>query len=279
MKLTNREEVIWEELQEWRQTFYEYDATDLENSYDKWVDQAFTLLPESLQIQLFEKLDTWLFHLNSLLRGSKLQNEASERIFTSAKSMDENVHSFSDMRKMPISQLTFLADQQAARHRIYSLIQGGMTGTGQPLLVSGDFLAMIVINLRVVQLTAMSFGYDVQSPSGLLETLKVFNTSMMPERMKMFGWEDLMEDLQKEDEQFYLDIHERITDQSCIDEPLKQLLKISLIMMFSKKTISGKPLISMAIGAGVNYQCTRKVTNFALKYYQYKHLLEKNGGL
>ncbi|MBS4222732.1 EcsC family protein [Lederbergia citrea] len=279
MNLTKREEVLWEELQDWRQSLLEYEATDLENSYDKWVDKTFALLPESLQIQFFEKLDGWLFHLNSLLRGTQLQNEASDRILNAAKAMNPNIDSFADMREMPISQLTYLAEQQAARHRLYSLFQGGMAGSGRALLVSSDFIAMLVINLRAVQLTAMSFGYDVQSPSGLLETLKVFNAAIMPERMKMFGWEDLMEDLQKADEQFYFDIHERITDQTWVDEPLKQLLKISLIVMFSKKTISGIPLISLAIGAGVNYQTTRKVTDFALKFYQYKHLLDKNGDL
>ena len=280
MTLTRREETLLEELHTWRQTFLEYEATDLENSYDKWVDQAFSLLPESLQIQFFERLDDWLFQLNSLLRGTKLQNEASERILNTARSMNEEVESISDMRnKMSVAQLTFIAEQQASRHRIYSLVQGGMVGSGQPLFISSDFLAMLVINLRAVQLTAMSFGYDVQSPAGLLETLKVFNVATMPERMKMFGWEDLMEDLQKNDEDFYFDIHERITDPSWVDEPLKELLKISLIMLFSRKTISGIPLISVAIGAGMNYRTTRKVTHFAIKYYQYKHLLEKSGEL
>ncbi|WP_233713333.1 EcsC family protein [Lederbergia citri] len=280
MNLTHREEVLLEELHTWRQSFLEYEATDLENSYDKWVDQAFSLLPESLQKQFFERLDDWLFQLNSLLRGTKLQNEASERILNAARSMNEEVESFSDMRsKMSVAQLTFIAEQQASRHRIYSLVQGGMVGSGQPLFITSDFIAMLVINLRAVQLTAMSFGYDVQSPAGLLETLKVFNVATMPERMKMFGWEDLMEDLQKDDEQFYFDIHERITDYSWVDEPLKELLKISLIMLFSRKTISGIPLISVAIGAGMNYRTTRKVTHFAVKYYQYKYLLEKSGEL
>jgi len=266
MTLAQREEVLLEELHNWRQSFFEYEASDIENSYDKWIDQAFSLLPDSLQLQFFEKLDDWLFQLNSLLRGTKLQNEASERILNAARSMNEDVESFSDMRKkMPVTQLTFLAEQQASRHRIYSLVQGSMAGSGQPLFITSDFIAMLVINLRAVQLTAMSFGYDVQSPAGLLETLKVFNVATMPERMKMYGWEDLMEDLQKEDEQFYFDIHERITDHTWVDEPLKELLKISLIILFSNRKVYGIPFISVAIGAGINYRTTRKVTHFAKK--------------
>lgn len=278
MDWTKRDEVVWEELQEWRQSLFEYEATDFENAYDKWIDQAFSLLPDSLQIQFFEKVDGWLFHLNSLLRGSQLQSEAPQRILNVARSMDGNIHALSDLRNLSVDKLTYLAEQQAARHRLYSLIQGGMTGSGKPVWVSSDFLAMLVINLRAIQLTAMSFGYDVQSPAGLLETLKVYHTATMPDRLKMFGWEDLMNDLKKEGEEYYYDIPERVTDQSWIDEPLKQLLKIALIVMFAKKKISGKPLLSMAIGTGINYRTTRNMTEFALKYYQYKHLLQKNGG-
>ncbi|MEK3890395.1 EcsC family protein [Bacillus sp. FSL K6-3431] len=277
MNLTKRDEKLWEELQDWRQSFFEYESTDIENAFDKWMDQVFTLLPPTLQAQFFEKMDNWFFQVNSLIRGAQFQNEASARILQSARSMDSEITTLADMRQMPVDQLTFLAEQQAAKHRIYSLLQGGGAGSGQTLLVGSDFLATLVINLRAVQVIAMSYGYDVQTPAGLLETVKVYNTATMPDRLKMFGWEDLMDDLQKSDEEFYFDIHERIIDQTWLDEPLKHLLKISLIFMFSKKKLSGVPILSMAVGAGVNYNTTRKITHFAVKYYQYKHLLEKNG--
>ncbi|GIN74732.1 ABC transporter substrate-binding protein [Bacillus sp. J14TS2] len=278
MHVSKREEHLWEELHEWRQSFFEYEATDLENTYDQWLDKAFSLLPENIQDQFFSKVDDWLFQLNALLRGTTLQQEAAERILAVARSMNEPIHSMEDMKRMPVDQLTFLAEQQASKHRLYSLFQGGVTGSGQTLAMTSDFVAMLVINLRAVQLTAMSFGYDVQSPKGLLETLKVFNVATMPERMKMFGWEDLMEDLQKDDQQFYYEVPGRMTEPIWIDEPLKQFVKTVFILLFSKRKISGVPLISIMIGAGVNYQTTRKITRFAIKYYQYKHLYEKHHG-
>ncbi|MBS4208766.1 EcsC family protein [Bacillus sp. FJAT-50079] len=277
MNLTKRDETLLESLEDWRQSFYEYEATDFENTYDKWVDRAFALIPESVQSQFFEKMDNWFFQVSSLIRGMQIQNEASDRILDAARAMNDDIHSLADMRKMPIDQLSFIAKQQAAKHRLYSLMQGGIAGSGQPLLIGSDFLSMFVINMRAVQLTAMSFGYDVQSPAGVLETVKVFNTATMPDRIKMFGWEDLMDDLQKGTEQFYFNVHERIIDQTWIDEPIKQLIKLGFIVCFSKKKISGLPIVSMAVGAGMNYNTTRKITNFALKYYQYKYLLEKNG--
>ncbi len=50
-----------------------------------------------------------------------------------------------------------------------------------------------------------------------------------------------------------------------------------VILLFRRKVIQGIPLISMAIGAGANYQLTRKVTDLAHKYYQYRYLKEKEG--
>lgn len=273
--MTKREEHLWEELQDWYQSFYNYEASDFENTYDQWVNKAFSLLPEQLQEQFFEKVDEWLYQLNSLLRNSSLQKEASERILQTARSMNEDISTITDLRKLPIDQLTYLAEQQAAKHRLYSLLHGGMVGSGQKLALTSDFIGMLVINLRVVQLIAMSFGNPVQTPVGMRETIKVFLISTLPDRMKRYGWDNLMEDLEKSDQQFYLDAPERLTGLGSIDEPLKHLIKSLLILTWSNRKKSDLPLLSMAIGAGMNYQTTRKVTHFAMKYYQFKYLYKK----
>ena len=49
------------------------------------------------------------------------------------------------------------------------------------------------------------------------------------------------------------------------------------IVLFKKKLIQGIPFISMAIGAGANYQLTRKVTDFAHKYYQMRYFDRERG--
>ena len=48
-----------------------------------------------------------------------------------------------------------------------------------------------------------------------------------------------------------------------------------MIIFFRKNLIQGIPLVSMAIGAGANYQLTRKVTEFAHNFYQLRYLREK----
>lgn len=279
MKLTKSEEVLIEELQSWRESFFEHEPKQWEKLYDNWINQAFSLIPAPVQGEIFAKLDDWLFHLNSLLRGTQLQNEAFERILRAAQSIDERVNEYTDMQSLPVSQLTFIAEQQAAKHRLYSLIQGGLTGSGQNVFMSSDFFALLVIHLRSIQLIAMSFGNNVQSPVDLHETLKVFTVAMMPDRMKSEGLEILIEDLRKDDKSFYLSDQQYLADISWIDEPLKHVLKVAFISMMNKKKPSRLKWLSIATGACINYKTTRQVTDFAIKYYQMKHLLRKNSDI
>lgn len=278
MSWTERDEHVWNDLQEWRQSLFEYEPTDIENTYDKWMEQALSVVPESVLSQVFEKFDNSMFQLNSLLRESKLQKDAQERIILTARSMKSDIEELADMQQFSVDQLTFLAEQQASKHRLYSFVEGAMAGSGKKILAGSDLIAMAVINLRAIQLIAMSFGYSVQSPSGLLETLKVFHTATLPERLKMFGWEDLIQDIQLGDEQFYYGEHDRLTDSSWLDEPLMQILKVTLVMTLSNRKKTGIPLLAMGIGAGYNYKTTRDITKFAVKYYQFKHLFLKGGG-
>ncbi|MFK4997483.1 hypothetical protein ACI2OX_07825 [Bacillus sp. N9] len=68
----------------------------------------------------------WIIGFSSKLIDSwdANQNEASDRILDAARAMNDDIHSLAHMRKMPIDQLSFIAKQQAAKHRLYSLMQG-----------------------------------------------------------------------------------------------------------------------------------------------------------
>ncbi len=73
MEFTNREMKVWNEISEWQEKLYQYEPTDLAALYDKWLEQGFALLPENVQQQFFEKLDTWLFHLHAMVQSSQVQ--------------------------------------------------------------------------------------------------------------------------------------------------------------------------------------------------------------
>ncbi|MED3893101.1 EcsC family protein [Peribacillus frigoritolerans] len=275
MEFTNREMKVWNEISEWQEKLYQYEPTDLAALYDKWLEQGFALLPENVQQQFFEKLDTWLFHLHAMVQSSQVQIDAKERILASARVFNEEIETLSDLNHLSIDQVNYIANQHIAKHRLYSFAQGGMSGSGGLLLLGSDIPAMTVINVRIVQLIAMSYGVEVNTPFEMMLALKVFNAGAMPKRLQGIAWEELIREVQTaEDDYFYLGIEE-LTNPTWMEQPLKQLLKALSIAVFRKKLVRGIPFISMAIGAGSNYQMTRNVSEFAQKFYQYRYLLEK----
>lgn len=187
----------------------------------------------------------------------------------------KDLEKIEDLKQLDIDQLQYIAVQQIARHRLYSFAQGGLAGTGGRLLLSTDIPAMAVINLRVVQLIAMTYGFEVNTPYEMMTSLKVFHTATLPPRIKKEGWTSLMDELEGLDEHYFYEGNEEIIDITWLEQPVQQLLKALVIILFRKKAVQGIPLVSMAIGAGANYQLTRKVTDLAHKYYQLRYLKEK----
>ncbi|OLS41423.1 EcsC family protein [Bacillus sp. MRMR6] len=275
MPLTERESAVLEEIRNWEHTLLNYEANDLQLTYEKYIERSFSLLPENIQKQFFAVIDSWLFHLHGMIQGSQLQMDAKERILSSGRIFNKDIENVKDLKQLNIDQLQYIAMQQIARHRLYSFTQGGLAGTGGTLLLGTDIPAMAVINLRVVQLTAMTYGFEINTPNEMMTSLKVFHTATLPPRLQKHGWSVLMNELESSTEAYFYEGNEEIMDVTWLEQPIQQLLKAMVISLFRKKIIQGIPLVSMAIGAGANYQLTRKVTDLAHKYYQLRYLKEK----
>ena len=94
---------------------------------------------------------------------------------------------------------------------------------------------MTVINIRIVQLIAMIYGYEVNTPVEMMLALKVFHAGMLPKRLQGVAWEELIEETKtKEDDYFYTG-NEELTNKSWMEQPLKQILKSVAITLFRNK--------------------------------------------
>jgi hypothetical protein len=275
MPLTDREAKVLKEIRDWERNIQEFVPNDFQLTYEKYLQQSFSLLPEKIQRQFFSVIDSWLFHLHSIIQGSQLQMDAKERILSSGRIFQKDLAKIEDLKKLSIEQLQYIAEQQIARHRLYSFAQGGLAGTGGPLLLGTDIPAIAVINLRVVQLIAMTYGVEVNTPFEMMTSLKVFHTATLPPRLQSEGWNALMAELDGQEDFYFYEGNEEITDITWLEQPVQQLVKALVITLLRKKMIQGIPLVSIAIGAGANYQLTRKVTELAHKYYQLRYLREK----
>ncbi|WP_066372613.1 EcsC family protein [Neobacillus fumarioli] len=275
MALTERDRKVLAEIHEWEQNLLQYEPNDFQLTYEKYLERSFSALPIKIQRQFFSLLDTWLFHLHSMIQGSELQLDVKKRILAQGRIFDKGLNNIEDLRKLEIEKLEYIADQQIARHRLYSFIQGGLSGTGGALALGTDIPAMAMINLRAVQLISFAYGFEVNTPYEIIQSLKVFHTATLPLRLQKEGWLSLTEDLKVGENPYFYEGNDEMTDVTWIEQPARQLLKAFVISIFRKKLIQGIPIISMTIGAGVNYHLTRRVTEMAQKYYQLRYLKEK----
>ena len=105
MALTEREKKVIAELSDWELALSEYVPNDLELVYEKNLERSFALLPEEVQEQVFLRLDSWLFHLHSLIQGSQLQAEAKERILAAGRVFQPDLNSIQGMTELSIEQI------------------------------------------------------------------------------------------------------------------------------------------------------------------------------
>ncbi|WP_238378765.1 EcsC family protein [Halalkalibacillus sediminis] len=269
------EERILREVSTWELELSDYVSNDFEKVYEIWVKDQFAKLPDNTQHRFFEVMDQWILYTYTFLQSTNAQVDATNRILQVGRTYDESIERVEDLRSISIEKLTYMADQQVARNRLYAFSQGGITGTGGWLLLGLDFPMMIALNLRSVQLIGTCFGYNMHNPLEMILALKVFHAGAMPKRMQYLAWEELkgsMEELEG-----IMDEQEWITDESWLEPPLQNLFKTLAIVMFKKKMLQGIPIVSVGIGAVSNYKLAKQVSDFAKKFYQYRLIHEKNG--
>jgi hypothetical protein len=275
LPLTDLESKVLNDIRAWEKNLLSSEPDEFQITYNHYLERSFLLLPKHVQKKFFVLIDNWLFHLHGMIQGSQLQLDAKDRILSSGRVFQRDLDNIEDLKKLDISQLQYIAKQQIAKHRLYSFTQGGLAGTGGLLLLGTDIPAMAVINLRAIQLIAMVYGFEVNTPFEMMTSLKVFHTATLPPSIQKEGWLDLINEFEGKTEEYFYEGNEEITDITWLAQPAQQLLKAMVITMFRKKLIQGIPLVSIAIGAGTNYQLTRKVTDIAHKYYQLRYLKEK----
>ncbi|MFG6148268.1 EcsC family protein [Halobacillus sp. B23F22_1] len=268
---------VYEQIKDWEEQRLNYEANDFEMIYASWLQDSFQQISPALQEKFFSRLDGWLFHTHAFLQGTNFQMEARERILTIGRIFENDIKQMNDMKKLNVDQLTYIADQQTARSRLYSFAQGGLTGTGGLFLLGMDFPLMLGMNLRTVQLVGLTFGHEMNHPYEMMLSLKVFHAATLPKRLQGAAWEHLIAEVRHNPSPYLYEGEDDLTGSTWIEHPLKQTFKSLFILMFRKKLFQGIPLVSVAIGAQSNYNLTKRISEFATKFYQYRHLIQQEG--
>ncbi|MBD1380117.1 EcsC family protein [Metabacillus arenae] len=274
--LNERDYYYLDSIKLWEKELQNDLQTDIEKNTEKWLNKLIKEIPPHLKPSFFTNLDDGFFHLHSYIQNSKFQLEAKEQLLLKARVFNGSIQELADLKQLPIDQLHYIAASSIAKHRLYSFIQGGMTGSGGMLLWGIDLPLLVSIQLKSVQLTAMSYGYNVNVPREMMVSLQVFHAALLPKKFQYERWKKLVDDMEKEEElPFFCNETEVLTDDRIFHVFLSQTVKLVFLSLLKKKLIQGIPLLGILTGAGINYRQTKRITEFAEKYYQFRLLTEK----
>ena len=158
------EERVLREIERWENEMSNYELNDFEKLYDEWMMQYFSKLPGPLKKNFFESIDQWFLYTYTFLQNTNSQTEATQRILQIARTYDENIERIEDLQELSIEKLTYLADQQVAKNRVYSFAQGGITGAGGFLLLAADLPLIVALNLRTATTLQWAMAELIRNP-------------------------------------------------------------------------------------------------------------------
>lgn len=266
------EERILTEIKLWENELHDI-SNEFGSYYEDWMQESFERLPLKFKSKFEHFIEQWFLYTYTFLQSTTMQNDAIQRILQTARTYDDTIDTIEDLKELSIEKLTYLAEQQVARNRLYSFTQGGITGTGGWLLLGIDLPLIVTMNLRTVQLIGSSFGYNMNHPIEMLIALKVFHAGSLPKRMQYNSWNELKKSIEQQNS--ILEEKQIVKNEGWYEHIIKQIFKTIAIVSFKKKVIQGVPILSIGIGAVTNYRLARQISDFAKKFYQYRSITEK----
>lgn len=277
MAKTKLERETLEEIITWENNLM-VDEKDWHQTFDEWVMFALSKMDEETKENVAKKVEEWLFYIQAAILQSRDFENRIEKLLEEARVYHEDIRTVKDLKNLPFAQLNFFADRHIGAHKIVSIVQGGITGTRNLLLRSMDLPVSIVLNIRLVQFIAASYGYDTKHPFEMMLALKVFYCSTLPKRFRREEWKKLIEETRTKKEKYFYDGNEQFVDSRWLSSLLLAIVKGSVVKAFSKREEKKRSFVAMAISAGYNYVVTKNVAKFAKRFYQYRYIMEKTEG-
>ncbi|KMK74537.1 EcsC family protein [Alkalihalobacillus pseudalcaliphilus] len=277
MEQFKREQSRLNEILQWEQDYLQFHHEQFLKRADK-VAPALKEWKLPIDQKVVNQLDSIFIQLQSFIQNNKNDQELKEKVFRYARLFNPQIENVEDMKTLSIDQLHYLSEQFMAKQRLLAVGQGSVTGLGGFLLLAIDLPVLASIHLRTIQQLAMVYGYDTKKPLEQVIALKLYYLATLPKANQYEAWDDLFDEISYyEQEHIFYEGEDQVFDSAWFGQLVKQIGKNMLISVLRRKSIQGVPLLGIAIGAGMNYQLTKQVTNVVEHFYQKRLLLERLG--
>ncbi|MGN8844574.1 EcsC family protein [Niallia sp. Sow4_A1] len=266
--LSKAENFYLDKIEQWENELINQRPNKLFYIYSDYINASLSYIPDMHKQIILQSLDNILFHLHAILFNSTFQRNTAQKLMHQARVHNESIFTLKDMKKLNIDQLHAIANKQMANYRILASAQGALASKHTGFLL-GDFLSMVIINLRSVQVLASIYGRPADSPNEIMTTLKVFCAGCLPYPYRVQAWDELMIEQEKEQHVFFYNGNDEIVQEKMLHTLMTELIKLCFLQ-FYKGSLTGA-----VIGTAANYRFTRNITELAHHYYQKCYLLSK----
>lgn len=276
MKFSRREKEVWEEIIQWEKENVFQNKMTRSLYFEKYFQKFNELFPDEEAKSVLPKLDLILFYLQSIAQQYELDEQARKDILDEARFFRSDIYHMEDVRKLTIDQLRHITNKICTKQRLIAFMQGAFTGTGGMLFTLSDLTFMFMINLRLIQLIALTYSYEVKKPFETMVVLKLFHAITLPKTYRRGAWEQLFQEIKSQNrEAFFYEGEEEIVSKQWLHQPLFHLFKLFLFVFLRKKFVYRIPIASMLTGAMINFRFTNHVSKWSHYFYQKRWLMEK----
>jgi hypothetical protein len=240
---------------------------------EDWLLRLLESFEPMFKKDLLTKVDDIILYTYHFLQSTSIQKKYRRRIIESGLVFHPDIYHIEQMKKLTIGQLTKIARKQCSKNELYSFFQGGFLGACHPIMMPSFIPLNIAYLLWNVQLTGLTFGYEMNSPYEMLLAIQLFYVATLPKKFQYEGWTKVKKSLEQTN---ILLSKKEIPEEKWLAFPVSEMMKGSMGQLFRNKKILKKfPLVSAGIHAFSQYSLTKQVSNFALKFYQYRYMKEK----
>ncbi|MDF2945447.1 MAG: transporter substrate-binding protein [Bacillales bacterium] len=277
MELSQSDINLYYSILNWEEDLLRYEQTEFEALYEKIMVKIINLLPEKYDEKIFNIIDEFIFQIHATIQNSEYDKEFREDVLKTAIHFNPSIEKISELKKLPVNTLIYLDNIFSNRLRTMAQIQGGSLGLGRKVLEVSDLPLMLLINLRNVQQIATVYGNDINAPTELMLSLKVFHAATLPKRARKLEWVKLFKEVKTIDENLYFfDGDDCLTDITWLQQPLTQIIKLLIVGKIRQVDF---PFISVLAGSYFNSKLFKQVNDFSRKFYQKRLLLERKSKL
>jgi hypothetical protein len=271
MALTNYEEKVWEEVEQ-------YFSEPESSAFGKFSRAVFKpvemvadrMIPTKIMEMVGDAVEMGLRALGNLAA----QTTGMEGTLEEFRSLGMDAEDIDDIRDSDLRIMDDVAEAAISQNTLYAGLEGAGCGLGGLALLAADIPLLLGLSFRTVRKVSTCYGFDPDDDGERAIAFKVFELAVGGTRER---YDKLLELEALSDELDGLDPKERAEKAAVMGALLttREVVKKLVATLLSRKVVQAIPLVGAAVGGGFNFYFVRDVGAVAQQVYRRRVLSQR----